>query len=156
MLAALLGSLAFVLALAALLYSRGFANAGWIDQSHEATPSAYASLARRRSHQYRYYAEVTATTALELGVRQRWTVRLTHRNGLRVSGAQVVATAWMPETGARATVQPRVSYAGEGHYIVDDLTFSRPGWWNLALVIDGNGGPDSVAFNVLLRSSTRR
>jgi hypothetical protein len=34
---------------------------------------------------------------------------------------------------------------------VDGLRFARAGWWNVALVVDGGRGVDSVAFNVVLR-----
>ncbi len=150
MMAGLLGSLVFVLVLGALLYSSGLANARSMDRSREATPSVYASLGHRRSHNHRYFAEVTATTALKVGERQRWTFRLNRHNGSRVSDATVIALALMPETGTRATVQPRVSYAGGGVYTIDDVMFSRHGWWTLALIVDGKAGIDSLAFNIIL------
>lgn len=37
-------------------------------------------------------------------------------------------------------------------YRVDGLRFSRPGWWNVAQVIVGRGGVDSVAFNMIVPS----
>lgn len=51
----------------------------------------------------------------------------------------------MPETGEHG---PSITarYVGHGNYRVDGLVLSRPGWWNVALVIDSRAGIDSVAF----------
>ena len=89
-------------------------------------------------------------TAPVVGEPQRWTVRLTRRDHRRLAGAHIAAEAWMPETGARSPLRPRVSYVGGGRYAIDGVYLSRPGWWNLALVIEGRAGIDSVAFNTVL------
>jgi hypothetical protein len=112
------------------------------------------SLGRRASHGHRYHAAVVATTPLAIGVRQRWTVQLTRRGHRRVVGARLTARSWSPATGEIAPIAPRVRYVGRGRYLLDDVYFPRPGWWNVALVIDAAGGgaagTDSVAFNVIL------
>jgi hypothetical protein len=56
----------------------------------------------------------------------------------------------MPETQERSPIRPTARYIGHGNYRLDSLCFSRPGWWNVALVVDGRAGVDSVAFNVVL------
>jgi hypothetical protein len=73
----------------------------------------------------------------------------------RVAHARVNVEAWMPETGERSPLHPAAHYVGNGNYRVDSLCFSRAGWWNVALVIDGRAGTDSVAFNVVLPPAAR-
>jgi len=114
-------------------------------------PGVVASLDRRRSHNGRYHAEVVAATSLSTGEPQRWIVRLTRRDHRRLAGAKVTARAWMPESGERSPVSATTSYLGGGRYLVDGVYFSRPGWWNVALVVNGRAWMDSVAFNVVVR-----
>jgi hypothetical protein len=115
-----------------------------------ARPGVVTSFGYRASHNRRYHAEVVSVTPLIVGENQRWTVRLTRRDHRRLAGARIAADVWMPETGARSPVRPTVSYAGGGRYVVDDVNLSRAGWWNVALVISGRAGTDSVAFNAIL------
>ena len=110
--------------------------------------SLVTSLGERRSHDGNYSAEVVSTSPIVIGAVQTWTVHLSRRNR-RVSHATVRADAWMPETGERALRHPTVTYVGGGDYRIDDLRFDRTGWWNVALVIHGRAGTDSVAFNVI-------
>lgn len=109
-----------------------------------------ASVGRRASHGGRYHAEVVSATPFAVGVRQSWTVRLTRRGQRRVSGARLTVRQWAPETGEISPISPSVRDVGGGRYRVDDIYFPRPGWWNVALVIDGAAGTDSVAFNVIM------
>jgi hypothetical protein len=113
-------------------------------------PGVITSFGYRASHNGRYHAEVVAASPLVVGESQRWTVRLTRRNHRRLAGAHVTTDVWMPETGARSPVRPRVSYVGGGRYAIDGVTLSRPGGWNVALVVEGRAGTDSVAFNAVL------
>lgn len=109
-----------------------------------------ASVGRRASHGGRYHAEVVSATPFAVGVRQSWTMRLTRRGQRRVSGARLTVRPWAPESGEISPISPSVRYVGGGRYRVDDIYFPRPGWWNVALVIDGAAGTDSVAFNVVM------
>ena len=106
------------------------------------------SLGDRRSHDGIYSAEVVSTSPIVIGATQSWTLHLSRPNR-RVSHATVSAEVWMPETGERASMRPSVTYVGAGDYRIDDLRFDRAGWWNVALVIHGRAGTDSVAFNVV-------
>jgi hypothetical protein len=108
------------------------------------------SFGYRASHAKRYHAEVVSAPSPAVGETQRWIVRLTRHDHRRLAGAHVSADVWMPETGARAPVRPTVSYVGGGRYAVDGVQLSQPGWWNVALVIAGRAGTDSVAFNAVL------
>lgn len=113
-----------------------------------ATPRAFASFGHRPSHNHRYHATIVSVSTLAVGQRQRWILSLTARNHSGVAGARIVAEAWMPETDLRSPVRPHASYIGNGQYLIDDVYPTRPGWWNLALIIEGAAGADSVAFNV--------
>lgn len=57
----------------------------------------------------------------------------------------------MPETGVRSPIRPNASFIGADRYVVDGVYLPQKGWWNLALVIEGRDGTDSVAFNLILR-----
>jgi len=117
-----------------------------------ATPAlVVASLGERSSHNRRYRAEVVSVSSLEVGATQQWVVRLSRHDHRRVAGARVAARAWMPDDATQRVAPATVSYVGGGRYRIDDIRFSRPGWWNVALVIDGGRGVDSVAFNVVIR-----
>ena len=115
-----------------------------------ASPGVMASFGRRPSHNGRYSAEVVAASSTSEGALQSWTIRLAGRAQRRIAHANVGVEAWMPVSGDRSPVHPTVRYIGKGDYRVDSLWFPRAGWWNVALVIDGRAGVDSVAFNVVL------
>jgi hypothetical protein len=115
-----------------------------------AAPALITSVGNRASHNGRYHAEVVSLSSLAVGERQRWTVRVTRRNH-RLAHARIAVEAWMPETGVRSPLRSSASYIGGGRYLIDDVSFSRAGWWNVALVIDGRAGTDSLAFNVVVR-----
>lgn len=114
-----------------------------------------ANVGRRASHGGRYHAEVVTATPFATGAHQTWTVRLTRRGHRRVSGARLTARTWAPETGEVSPVAPSVRYVGGGRYRVDGVYFPRPGWWNVAFVIEAATGTDSVAFNVVAPTLTR-
>ncbi len=109
----------------------------------------FTSFDKRRSHNGRFAAAVIATTPAASSARQSWTIHLTRRSR-RVVHAQLTLDVWMPETGRRQLVRPTVRYVGGGNYRVDSLSFPSPGWWNVALVIEGRFGTDSLAFNLVL------
>lgn len=110
----------------------------------------YASLGRRPSHNDRYSVEVVEAGSMAVGVPQSWIIHVAGRMQRRVAHAGVSVEASMPETGERSPAHPSARYLGHGDYRLDGLCFSRPGWWNVALLIDGRAGADSVAFNVTL------
>jgi YtkA-like len=107
------------------------------------------SFHRRGSHHGRYAAEVVAASPLTTGADQSWTIRLAD-SGEPLANARVSADVWMPETGEHSSTHPSVRRVGGGDYRIEGLAFARAGWWNVALVIDGRSGVDSVAFNVVL------
>ena len=145
------------LAAALLVASFGGAMA-WSTATSPAQPAVdrtaalvVASLGDRPSHDHRYRAEVVSVSSLEVGATQRWVVRLERRDHRRVNGAHIAARAWMPDDPTQPAVPATVSHAGGGRYRLDGIRFARAGWWNVALVVDGGRGVDSVAFNVVLR-----
>jgi hypothetical protein len=118
----------------------------------DASPAlVVASLHDRPSHNGRYRAEVTSVSPFAVGTAQQWTVRLERRDHRRVNGAHVSARAWMPDDPTQPGIPATVSALGGGRYRLDGIRFTRPGWWNVALVVAGARGTDSVAFNVVLR-----
>jgi len=112
------------------------------------------SLGVRPSHNARYQAEVTAVTPFALREPQHWAIRLTQHGEGRVANARIRVKSWAPETGEVSRITPSAHYVGGGRYVVDDIIFNRPGLWNVALLIDGPAGADSVAFNVIMPTSS--
>ena len=110
------------------------------------------SFGERRSHNGRYTAEIVEASRVTIGAAQSWTLHLSRR-GRRVAHATVAATAWMPDDSVRSPVEPSVRYVGGGDYRIDGLLFTKAGWWNVALVVDGKQGRDSLAFNVVIPSA---
>jgi hypothetical protein len=58
--------------------------------------------------------------------------------------------SWAPETGEVSSKVATSRYVGGGNYRLDGIYFPHAGWWNVALVIAGANGADSVAFNVII------
>ena len=111
----------------------------------------YADFRSRASHNGRYRAAVVDTRTLGVGHTQSWTVRISGSGNRPVGHARLAVRTWMPETGEISSAMATAHDLGGGRYVIDNLTFSRAGWWNVALVIDGAAGTDSLAFNVRLR-----
>lgn len=147
-------TIACLLAILIALYAArtvGLAPASVAHESKVAAPAGVITdFGRRPSHNRRYHAEVLSAGPESARVPQRWIVRLTGRNQRRVANAKVAVRAWMPETDAESPVHPTVRYIGRGEYQVDRVLFTRPGLWNVALVVEGRAGVDSLAFNVVL------
>lgn len=111
-------------------------------------PGVIADFAARPSHSRLYRAEVVSASSLNVGVAQQWVVRLTGRNHRRLAHARVTVRTWMPMTDETSSRQATASYVGGGGYVLRNVLFTRPGWWNVDLVVDGLAGTDSVGFNV--------
>lgn len=106
--------------------------------------------ARRASHVGLYRGEVVAA-GLRIGESQEWIIHLEQRNHHRVVRAKLQVRVWMPETDIASTPSPTVTYLGGGNYRLNDVRITRPGWWNVALVVNARAGVDSLAFNVRLQ-----
>lgn len=138
------------------LLAAAFSFAGWMRQRESdthapaGTPAVVASIGQRPSHNRRYHAEVVSATPFAVGVAQSWTVRLTGRSHRRLANARLAVRSWAPETGEVSPVAASAHYLGGDRYRLDGIYFSRPGWWNVALIIDAASGIDSVAFNIVM------
>lgn len=101
----------------------------------------------RPSHGGLYRGEVAEAT-VRIGESNQWVVRLADRGHRRLAHANIGVRVWMPETGVESPNRPAATYVGDGRYRLDGVRFPRGGWWNVALVVDGRAGVDSLAFNV--------
>lgn len=108
-----------------------------------------ASIGQRSSHNGRYTAEVTESMPLSVGTHS-WTIHVAARGARRVAHADVAVRVWCPDSREHVRRIPSARYLGRGDYRVDGIDFPHAGWWNVSLIIDGNAGVDSVAFNVVL------
>lgn len=57
--------------------------------------------------------------------------------GTPQDGLTIEATPWMPKTADGASVHPRVTPQGEGHYRLDDVAFEESGEWQLRTTFFG-------------------
>lgn len=145
--------LVLVLALSMTAYRATVTASPTVSAINEASPAGLVtSFGERRSHNGRYTAKIVDASPVAIDAAQSWTLHLSRR-GRRVSHATVAATAWMPDDTVRSPVALSVRYVGGGDYRIDSLFFTKAGWWNVALVVDGNQGRDSVAFNVVIPSA---
>jgi hypothetical protein len=142
--------LVLVIALSTAAYRASVPAASAVGRIGETAPAGLVtSFGERPSHNGRYSAAIVDATPAMVGAEQSWTLHLSRR-ARHVAHATVVATAWMPEDTVRSPASPSVRYVGGGDYRIDGLSFTKPGWWNVALVIAGKQGRDSVAFNVVV------
>jgi hypothetical protein len=63
---------------------------------------------------------------------------ITDANGQPVTGLTVAALPWMPVMGHGTPVATKVVEQGAGVYLVEDLSPSMPGEWELKLTISGS------------------
>lgn len=63
-----------------------------------------------------------------------------------VAGAQVTASAWMPEHNHGTTLQPAVEPHADGSARVTGLLLHMPGRWELRLGVAANGQMERVVF----------
>jgi hypothetical protein len=63
--------------------------------------------------------------------------------GKPMDGLAVTAVPWMPAMGHGTSVTPTVTPAGEGHYVLSNVSMFMPGTWQLRTTITGEAN-DSV------------
>jgi hypothetical protein len=147
-------SVAFVAVLFTAAYfsaTRARHDASASSSSPDASIGVVTSFGMRRTHNGRYSAEIISASPIAIGLGETWTVHISRRSHL-VSHASVKAHVWMPESDEHSPAASKIRYVGDGNYRIDNVLLTRAGWWNIALVIDGNRGTDSVAFNVIIPS----
>ncbi|MDI1365831.1 MAG: FixH family protein [bacterium] len=81
-----------------------------------------------------------------------WTVHLTDRAGLPISGADLTVDGGMPEHHHGLPTAPRATPAGTpGDYVISGMKFSMRGWWEMKLAIKApDGRADRITFNLVL------
>ena len=80
-----------------------------------------------------------------------WTVKITNKDGIPVSGAHVLAIGDMPEHRHGMVTKPRVKKARKpGTYQVRGMKFHMPGWWIMIFDISHNGKRDAAMFNMVI------
>lgn len=65
-----------------------------------------------------------------------------------VAGLDVIATAYMTETGTPSPDKVTVKDAGRGLYILENLNYNMPGKWALKLQLSGPGLADTVVLDL--------
>lgn len=69
-------------------------------------------------------------------------------DGEAVEDADIEIEPWMPSHGHGANTDPVVHHQGDGHYHVDDLSFSMAGPWELTFDIEYNDEQTGVVVDV--------
>ena len=135
------------------------AAAAFVAISHDTRSGSYSigapagaviNIGERASHNRRYVAKIINAPDIRPGTPQTWMLHVRGRNHRRIAAATIVGRVSMPETGEVAPGRLRARYVGHGNYELAGIAFSRPGCWNIVLVVDGVAGTDSVVFNVIL------
>ncbi len=65
-----------------------------------------------------------------------------------VEEAHIEIEPWMPSHGHGANTVPQVHEMGDGQYHVDELTFSMPGHWELAIDIEAREIKSSLLIDL--------
>jgi len=136
----------------------GMASAAWLTPpSPESAPlgemirtgKLVAQVNNVPSHNRHYRAslrpELTAAGHLAA-----WRVLVETPDGNAPARPTLVMHSWMPEAPSVVGDQPKLLYLGGGTFRVDELRFSRPGWWNVSVTISDAGVTDSLAFNLIV------
>ncbi|WP_240158699.1 MULTISPECIES: FixH family protein [Burkholderiaceae] len=86
---------------------------------------------------------------------QTWSMTLRAPSGQLVQGAVIDVGGGMPQHGHGLPTQPQVVQQGDaGHYLLEGMKFSMPGWWVINLKVRSPMGTDAVTFNVVLPPSS--
>jgi hypothetical protein len=109
------------------------------------TEAVEPSVSATRSHNGSYV--VTATRH----ERDTWMLMVRTADGALVPHARIVAQAWMPMEERKLDAQLRGQAVRAGQYRLSNMKLDHAGWWNVGLVIAGEPGTDSVAFNVTIK-----
>jgi hypothetical protein len=81
-----------------------------------------------------------------------WDLTVKSADGKLLKNASVKILGDMPEHGHGFPTEPEVSGTMEdGHYLVEGLKFSMPGWWVVTFHITAGDMMDQVSFNLLLQ-----
>ncbi len=106
-------------------------------------------LGPRTSAAGRYVA--TLEPAEPLRPRRMHTVRVTVRDtdGRAVDAARISIDGGMPQHRHGLPTRPRVTRSlGAGSYEIEGVRFNMGGWWEFRVAIAGDGGTDTVTFNL--------
>jgi hypothetical protein len=106
----------------------------------------------RQSEGGAYRATITPEgDTIPKGKLHRWTLHLETASGQPVQGAQIAVDGGMPGHGHGLPTKPRITRPlGAGDYAVEGMKFSMGGWWVVKFRVAGDGGRDSVVFNLKL------
>ena len=123
------------------------------------TPPANLDLSREKSAEGGRYkvAIVAPTPAPAVNQLHAWQVKLADAQGQPVKGARFTVGGGMPQHGHGFPTKPRVTRElADGTYLLEGMKFSMTGWWELKLGIEGQPGPDKVAFNIVVDPKAER
>ncbi|MGO9612953.1 MAG: FixH family protein, partial [Dissulfurispiraceae bacterium] len=81
-----------------------------------------------------------------------WKLNVATADGRPVKDAEINLNGAMPEHGHGLPTQPEVAKgAGDGHYIVQGLKFSMPGWWVITFKVKTQDAEDTITFNLVVQ-----
>ncbi len=81
-----------------------------------------------------------------------WKLKVETADGQPVKGAEISLDGDMPEHGHGLPTEPEVTQELEdGHYLVEGMKFSMPGWWVMNFTITTQKKEDKVTFNLFLK-----
>jgi len=88
---------------------------------------------------------------IAIGRIHEWQLDITDKDGNPVDGAEIEVSGLMPAHGHGLPTSPEATSEGEGHYLIEGMKFSMPGYWTVTVKINKNGMEDSATFNLDLK-----
>ena len=97
------------------------------------------------------YVVVWRTTPAKIAVGKHFSVdALVCAKGQGASSTGLRVDATMPEHRHGMNYRPTVAAKGPGRYVAEGLMFHMPGRWQLVFDVEGKGGTDRLATDILL------
>jgi hypothetical protein len=108
------------------------------------------SLDRHTEHE-KYRVAIHPLTEPAINKMHQWELEVRTARGEPVTGARIDVAGGMPQHGHGFPTQPRVTKElGNGHYLLEGMKFSMPGWWEIKLNVNAASGNDAITFNTII------
>ena len=62
--------------------------------------------------------------------------------------SDLTLTPWMPDHGHGSDREPAIIYQDQGHYTIEDVSFTMPGLWELRCAFSLSGTEDTAVFEL--------
>jgi YtkA-like len=117
---------------------------------NEAATSKFELKASSKNNRYVLTMQ-PATEPIVINQMHQWKLMLTDTRGKPIPHAKFQIKGGMPSHSHGLPTQPQVTQeVGNGHYLMDGMRFSMPGWWEIRVTVDADQGQDSILLNTII------